>query len=84
MEVMGQFHAPAALPSAKHPMDRRLGDPTDILDAAEKGKTNYTCWKSNPNCSFVQPPAHSPTAIPTEIFQILTVIKQKQMSEILY
>jgi hypothetical protein len=38
MDIMSQLHAPAALPPAKHPMDRRLGGLSVILDAAVKWK----------------------------------------------
>jgi hypothetical protein len=33
---MSELHAPAALPPAKHHMDRSPGGPRDILDATVK------------------------------------------------
>jgi hypothetical protein len=69
MEVSGQLHAPAALPQGKSPqysLDRRLGGPRAVLDAAVKRKIRSPRRESNPRTPIFQPVAQRYTdwAIP--------------------
>jgi hypothetical protein len=60
MEVSGQLHAPAALPSGRAPGTHWIGGwvgSRDILDAVVKRKIPSPCQESNPRISIVHPVA---------------------------
>jgi hypothetical protein len=60
MEMSGQLHAPAALPSGKEPLTHWIGDsvgPKAILDAVVKRKIPSTRQESNPRTPIAQPVA---------------------------
>jgi len=59
MEVNGQLHTLATLPSEKEPLlitDKEAGWTLEPVSMQwERGKTNHCpCWESNPSC-----PAHN-------------------------
>jgi hypothetical protein len=62
MEVSGQLHASAALPSGKEPPGTHwIGGwvgPRAVLDAVVKRKIPSPCRESNPRTPIVQPEAH--------------------------